>query len=74
MTYIRPSLFSRIFTLLNLRDFIIFFCVAYTVLDITGAVVAEFNHSGGGIIHDSVVPNTNTNSTVNLVITVKPTK
>jgi hypothetical protein len=69
MSYIRPSIFTNLFNLLTLRDFIIFFCVSYTVFDITGAVVAGLNHTGGGIIHDPVA---NTNNTVNLVITVKP--
>jgi hypothetical protein len=71
MAYLRQSILNRI----DIKDFIIYFCVAYTVFDIAGAVVAEFNHFGGGIINDKNVPalvEPATNNTVNLIITVKP--
>jgi hypothetical protein len=70
MIYPRPN-FLKFF---NIRDFVLYFCVAYTFFDITGALVVEFNHFGGGIINDknvsSLVPEP-TNNTINLVISVK---
>jgi hypothetical protein len=69
MAYLKPSLLSKF----NIKSFLLYFCTAYTFLDITGAVVASLNHTGGGVVHDSIpVVSANTNSTVNLVITVKP--
>jgi hypothetical protein len=56
---------------LNLKTFLLYFCVAYAFLDITGAIVAGLNHTRGGIIHDPEPIVQNTNNTVNLIITVK---
>jgi hypothetical protein len=73
MSYLRPS-FIRTF---SYKSFICFFCITYTFLDITGAIVSVFNRTRGGVVHDGITevqPITNTNNTLNLVITVKPTK
>ena len=56
----------------TIKNFLLYFCVAYTFFDITSAVVAGLNHTRGGIIADKEVVTSNTNNAVNFVISVKP--
>jgi hypothetical protein len=73
MSYLLPE-FLRTF---NIRNFILYFCVTYTFLDITGAIVSALNHTGGGLVHNDTIetiPGNLTNNTLNLLITVKSNK
>jgi hypothetical protein len=54
---------------LTLKNFLIYFCIAYTFFDITGAIVAGLNHTHGGIVFDK-----ENSQPVNLVVTVKQDK
>jgi hypothetical protein len=54
----------------TIKNFLLYFCVAYTFFDVTGAIVAGLNHTHGGIIADREI--TSTNNAVNFVISVKP--
>jgi hypothetical protein len=56
----------------TIKNFLLYFCVAYTFFDVTGAIVAGLNHTHGGIIADKEVVSSSTNNAVNFVITVKP--
>lgn len=57
---------------LTLKNFLLYFCVAYTFFDVTSAIVSGLNRTHGGIIADREVESSSTNNAVNFVITVKP--
>jgi hypothetical protein len=56
----------------TIKNFLLYFCVAYTFFDVTGAIVAGLNRTRGGIVADQEVVSSKTNNAVNFVISVKP--